>query len=49
MSPQRPDLVLSSDIPHIEFDILKGDSLNIETHGWDRGDVRIELELVQDR
>ena len=30
VSPQGPDLVLSTDVPHSELDVLVFDSLNIE-------------------
>ena len=48
MSPQRSYLVLSSYIPDVEFDILVCDCLDVEANGGDRGDVRVELELVED-
>lgn len=48
MSPQRPDLVLTSDIPDVELGVLVGDRLDVEAYGGDRGDVLIKLELVQD-
>jgi hypothetical protein len=32
MSPQRSNLVLSSDIPHGELDVLVLDGLNVETY-----------------
>ena len=35
MSPQRPDLVLSSDIPHGEADILILDCLHVESNSRD--------------
>lgn len=37
MSPQRTNLILSSYVPYIEFDILICDSLHVET---DYGGVR---------
>jgi hypothetical protein len=46
--PQRPDLVLSANIPHIKFGVLVGDRLNVEADSGYRGDVGIELELVED-
>ncbi len=48
MPPQRPDLVLASDIPHVELCVFIGDSLNIEAHGWNGRHVLIKLELVED-
>ena len=34
MSPERSDLVLSSDIPHGELDVLVLDRLDVEATGW---------------
>ena len=34
MSPKGPNLILSSDIPDVELDILVGDGLDIESD-WD--------------
>lgn len=48
MSPQRSYLILSSYIPDVELDILVCDCLDVEANGGDCGDVRVELELVQD-
>lgn len=48
MSPQRSDLVLSTHIPDIKFNILIGDGFDVETDGRDGGDVLVELQLVQD-
>ena len=48
MSPERPDLVLSTDIPHVELDVLHVDRLNIEPNRRDRGHlVILQLECVQ--
>ena len=49
MSPQWSYLVLSADIPHIEFDIFVGDGLNVEADGRDGGHVLVQLELVENR
>ena len=49
MPPQRPDLILPSHIPHIEFDILVSDRLNIKAHSRNGRDVLIKLEFVEDR
>lgn len=46
MSPQRPDLVLASDVPDVELGVLVRDGLDVETDGRDRGHVLVELELV---
>ena len=44
--PQRADLVLSSDIPHGEVNVLVLDGLDVEADGGDGGDNLAELELV---
>ena len=31
VSPERPDLVLAANVPDVEFDILVGDGLDIES------------------
>ena len=46
MSPQGPDLVLTPDVPYIEFDILIRDCLNVEAHRGDRRDILVEFEFV---
>lgn len=48
MSPERSDLVLSTDIPDVEFGVLVGDCLYVKADSWDGGHVLIEFELVQD-
>lgn len=47
MPPERTDLVLATDIPDVELDVLVGDGLDVEAHGGDGGDVLAELELVE--
>lgn len=48
MSPKRTDLVLTTDIPHIELDILIGDALDVESDGGDGGHVLVaEFQFVQ--
>jgi len=49
MSPQRTDLVLTSNIPHIKFNILVSNRLDIEAHCGDGVDALAQLELVEDR
>ena len=39
VSPQRPDLVLSSDIPYVKFDVLVGNSLDVEADCLDRARI----------
>lgn len=41
MSPQWPDFVLTTNIPHVEFDILVCHGLDIEADGRDGGDVLV--------
>jgi len=48
MSPQKSDLVLTADVPHIEGDVLVLDSLDVEADGWNGVDNLTELELVED-
>jgi len=48
VSPERADLVLPSDIPHSEGDVLVLDRLDIEADGRDCGNDFAKLELVQD-
>ena len=48
MPPKRPNLVLPSHIPNIEFDILVRDGLDVEADSRDGSDVGVELELVED-
>eukprot|EP00438_Fugacium_kawagutii_P031882 Skav227550 [mRNA] locus=scaffold3241:16004:27349:- [translate_table: standard] len=47
MAPQRTDLVLASDIPNGEAQVLVLDGLDIETNGWDGGHHLTELQLVE--
>jgi len=47
MAPEWTNLVLSSNIPHGEGDVLVLNGLNIEADGWDSGDDFTKLELVQ--
>ena len=48
MSPQRPDLVLAADIPHVKFDVLVCHGLNIESNRRNRSNTLVEFELVKD-
>jgi len=47
MSPQRSNLVLSTNIPYGELNVLVFDSLNVETDCRDGCDNFTELQLVQ--
>ena len=49
MSPQGSYLVLSANIPHVEFDIFVRNGLNVEADGRDGGHVLVKLELVENR
>jgi hypothetical protein len=49
MPPKRPDLILSSHIPHIKLDILIRHRLNVEAHCRNGSDVLVQLQLVQYR
>lgn len=42
MSPQRSNLILSSNIPNIELNVLVCNSLDVETDGRDGGDILIQ-------
>ena len=48
MPPQGPDLVLATDVPDSEADVLVLHSLHVEADGGDGGDDLAELQLVQD-
>lgn len=52
MSPKRPDLVLSTDIPDVEARVLVRDGLDVEADGRDgvdfAGGAWGELEGVED-
>jgi len=48
MPPQRSDLVLTTDIPHCELNVLVLDGLDVEADCGDGGDNFTKLELVQD-
>ncbi len=47
MPPQRTDLVLATNIPHVELCVLVCDSLDVEANGGDGCDVLVELELIE--
>lgn len=48
MPPQRSDLVLTANVPDIKFDVLVGNSLDVEADRGDRSDVLAQLELIED-
>ena len=47
MSPERSDLVLSTDVPNIELCVLVRDRFDVEANCRYCCDVRVELELVE--
>lgn len=47
MSPQRADLVLTSDVPDIEFGVFVRNGFYVEADSGDSRDVLVELELIQ--
>merc|ERR1719291_210008 len=49
MSPQRPDLVLATNIPHSKTDVLVLDSLDVETDRRDCGNNFTQLQFVKYR
>ena len=49
VSPQWPDLVLTTDIPHIELDILVGYTFDVKPNSGDGRDLLVcEFQLVKD-
>lgn len=48
VTPQLSDLILTSDVPHVEGDVLVGDLLNVESNCWNWCYDLAELELVED-
>ena len=48
MLPQRPQLVLTPNIPESDFHIFELQSLHIEADGWDSGHELVLLQLTQD-
>ena len=48
VSPEGPDFVLPADVPDVEFGVFVGDGFDVEADRWDRGDVRVEFEFVED-
>ena len=48
VSPERTDLVLTTDIPDVEFGVLVCDCLDVETDGRDCCHVLVQLEFVED-
>ena len=49
VSPQWSDLVLTTDIPHCETDVLILDGLHVEAYRGNGRHYFAQLQLVQDR
>lgn len=48
MPPKGSNLVLTANIPHVEFDVLVGHALDVESDGRDRSDVLVaELQFIE--
>lgn len=48
VSPERPDLVLATDIPNIELDVLIGNALDVEADGGDGGHILVaEFQFIE--
>lgn len=48
VSPEGSNLVLTTDIPDVEFHILIGDALDVKAHGRNSGDVLVaEFQFVE--
>lgn len=46
VSPENSDLVLSTDVPDVELDVLEDYGFNVETNGWDGVQDLSEFELI---
>lgn len=47
MSPERSDLVLTTDIPNVELDVLIGHALDVESDGRNSSHVLVaEFKFV---
>ncbi len=49
MFPERPQLVLASNVPHGELDVLVVEGLDVKADGRDRLDELVLLQLEEDR
>lgn len=50
VSPQRADLVLTANIPYIEFHVLVGDALDVKADGGNGGDILVaQFQFVENR
>ena len=48
MPPQRPNLVLTADVPDIKLDVFVRYSLDVEPYGRDGRNRLVEFEFVKD-
>jgi hypothetical protein len=48
VSPQRTDLVLTTDVPDVELGVFVGDGLDVEADGGDCCYILVQLEFVED-
>lgn len=48
MSPQWSNLILSSNIPNIELNVLVCNSLDVESDSRDGGDILVQAQSVED-
>lgn len=48
MPPERTDLVLSADVPDVEFDVLVGYGFDVEADGRNGGNILVELKFIED-
>ena len=47
--PEGTDLVLATDVPNVELDVLVGDGLDVETDGGNSRHGLVKFELVENR
>lgn len=48
MLPELSDFILSSDVPDCKLDLLKFNSFNVKSDGWDWWDNFTQLEFIED-
>ena len=48
MTPERPDLVLATDVPNIELDILIRNGLDVEANRGNGRHSLVQLQFVED-
>ena len=47
MAPEGSNLILPTNVPDVEFDILIGHALDVETDSGNSGDVLVEFQFIQ--